>query len=179
VPWTWTDSQYKRPKLRKMDMRFGTWNVRSLYRTGSLVTVAKAISKHELDLVGVQEVRWDRGCTEQAGEYTTFFYEKGNENHGLGTGFFCTLRLKLVLQMWKNYKSPGSGQFRQNWIKQEVRSINTSILFGIRKNCLIGGRNPLLCHFTRREIKLTVVIIVGYHCYQLHAKYYPICFSQG
>jgi hypothetical protein len=25
----------------------------------------------------------------------------------------------------------------------------------------------------------TVVIIVGYHCYQLHAKFYPIFFSQG
>jgi hypothetical protein len=29
----------KRTKLRNMDMRFGTWNVRSLYRAGSLMTV--------------------------------------------------------------------------------------------------------------------------------------------
>jgi hypothetical protein len=28
-PRTWTDSLDKRPKLRNMDMRFGTWNVRS------------------------------------------------------------------------------------------------------------------------------------------------------
>jgi hypothetical protein len=27
-----------------MDMRFGTWNVRSLYRAGSLITVAEDIS---------------------------------------------------------------------------------------------------------------------------------------
>jgi hypothetical protein len=41
-------------------MRFGTWNVRSLYRAGSLMTVARKISKYcMLDLVGVQEVRWD------------------------------------------------------------------------------------------------------------------------
>jgi len=37
-------------------MRFGTWNVRSLYRSGSLTTAAR-----ELDLVGVQEVRWEKG----------------------------------------------------------------------------------------------------------------------
>jgi hypothetical protein len=33
-----------------------------------------------LDLVGVQEVRWELGGAESAGKYT-FFYGKGNENH--------------------------------------------------------------------------------------------------
>jgi exonuclease III len=67
-----------------MDMRFGTWNVRSMYRAGSLKAVAEEISKCKLDLVGVQEVRWDGGSTEPAGEYT-LFYGKGNENHELST----------------------------------------------------------------------------------------------
>jgi hypothetical protein len=35
------DSFDKRPKPRKMDMRFGIWNVRSLYRAGSLMTFGK------------------------------------------------------------------------------------------------------------------------------------------
>jgi hypothetical protein len=39
-----------------MDMKFGTWNVRSLYRAGSLRTVAEEISESKLDLVGVEEV---------------------------------------------------------------------------------------------------------------------------
>jgi hypothetical protein len=29
-----------------MDMRFGTWNVRSMYRAGSLSAVAEEISKY-------------------------------------------------------------------------------------------------------------------------------------
>jgi hypothetical protein len=33
--------------------------------------------------------------------------------------------------------------------------------------------------FTRRAIKLTVSIITGYHCYQLHTKFYPVSSSQG
>jgi exonuclease III len=54
-------------------MRFGTWNIRGLYRASSLRTVAKEISKYKLDLLGVQEVRWGGGGTEPAGEYT-FLY---------------------------------------------------------------------------------------------------------
>jgi hypothetical protein len=58
--------------------------------------VAEEISKHELDLVGVQEVRWDRGGTEPAGQYT-FFYGKRNQNNGLGTGSFVHARIISVV----------------------------------------------------------------------------------
>jgi hypothetical protein len=75
-----------------MGMRFGMWNVRSLYETGLLMTVAKEISKYKLDLVGVQEVRRDRGGIEPAGKYT-LFYGKENENHELATGFFVHKRI--------------------------------------------------------------------------------------
>jgi hypothetical protein len=63
----WTDSFDKRIKLQKMDMKFCTRNVRSLYRA-----VVKEISKYELDLVEVQNVRWDRGGIKPAGEYIFF-----------------------------------------------------------------------------------------------------------
>jgi hypothetical protein len=48
-----------------MDMTFGMWNVRSLYRTGSLMRVARKTSKYKLGLVGVQDVSWDRGVLNQ------------------------------------------------------------------------------------------------------------------
>jgi hypothetical protein len=47
-----------------------------MYTVGSLRAVAEEISKYKLDLVGVQEVRWDGGGTEPAGKYT-FSMEKG------------------------------------------------------------------------------------------------------
>jgi hypothetical protein len=48
------------------------------------VTVSKDLSKYKLNLVGVQEVRWDGGGMQPAEEYT-FLYGKGDQNHELGT----------------------------------------------------------------------------------------------
>jgi exonuclease III len=70
-------------------MRFSTWNVRSLYRSDSITAVARELARCKLDLVGVQEVRWDKGGMVRAGDYN-FFYGKRKKKHQFGTRFFCT-----------------------------------------------------------------------------------------
>ena len=57
---------------RKRDILLGTWNVRSLYRAGSLMAAARELARYKLDLVGVQEVRWDKEGTVKAGDYSFF-----------------------------------------------------------------------------------------------------------
>jgi hypothetical protein len=42
-------------------MRFGTWNVKSLYWSGSLKTVKRELENPSQDLVGIQVVRFDEG----------------------------------------------------------------------------------------------------------------------
>jgi hypothetical protein len=61
------------------------------------VLISKELSKYKIDLVGVQEVRWEGSGTASAGEYT-FIYRKGNENNELGTGFFVFKRIILALK---------------------------------------------------------------------------------
>ena len=47
-------------RKRNRDILLGTWNVRSLYRAGALMAAAKELTRYSLDLVGVQEVRWEK-----------------------------------------------------------------------------------------------------------------------
>jgi exonuclease III len=64
-------------------MRFGTWNVKSLYRVGAIRSVVGELEKYKLDLVGVQEVRWEGDGYQAVDNYT--FY--------LRTGFFIHNRI--------------------------------------------------------------------------------------
>jgi hypothetical protein len=57
-----------------------------------IMTDGNEISNYMIDLVGAQEVRWDRDGTEPAGKYK-FFYAKRNKNHELGTVLFVHKRL--------------------------------------------------------------------------------------
>jgi len=78
-------------------MRFCIWNVRTLYRSDSLTTVARELTRYKLDFVDIQEIGWDKGGTVRAGDYI-FFYGKGKENHQLGTSFFAHHRILSAVQ---------------------------------------------------------------------------------
>jgi len=80
-----------------MDIRFGTWNVRNLYRAGSLTAAARELARYKLDLVGAQGVRWDKESRVRAGDYN-FLYGKANEYHQLGTGYFVHHRIVLAVK---------------------------------------------------------------------------------
>ena len=71
-------------------MKFGTWNVRGLYRSGSLTAAAaRELARYKLDLVGVQEVTWGkRGHGKCRGLY--FFLWKRKRISSIGNRIFCT-----------------------------------------------------------------------------------------
>jgi hypothetical protein len=76
-----------RPKQSKTDMMFGTWNVTSHYRSGTLTAAARELARYKLDYMRVQRVRWDKASTLRAGEYS-FFYKTTNSS--VGNKIHCT-----------------------------------------------------------------------------------------
>jgi len=94
-PRTWTDPVVQR-KQWKRDIRFGTWNIRSLYGSGSLTAATRELVTYKLELVGVQEVRWDKGGPVRAKDCICLF-GKEKENHQLETGLFVHLRIILAV----------------------------------------------------------------------------------
>jgi hypothetical protein len=52
----------------------------------SLMTVLRKLLKYGLELVGVQEIKWEGGGNEPIREYT-FFWRNWNGNHKLVTSF--------------------------------------------------------------------------------------------
>jgi len=70
----------------------GNWY--TLHRSGSLTAAAKELATYKLDLVRVQEVRWD---TVRTGDYI-LFYGKGNENHQSATSFVVHHKIISVVK---------------------------------------------------------------------------------
>ena len=72
---TWTDTLVQHKK-RNSDMRFGTWNVRGLYRAGLFTAAVRELGGLKLYLVGVQRVDKKREGTVRAGEYNLIMERK-------------------------------------------------------------------------------------------------------
>jgi len=57
-------------------MKIGTWNVSSFYGAGSLKAAARELARYKFDVVGVQEVRWEKVGTVREGYYDFFLRER-------------------------------------------------------------------------------------------------------
>jgi hypothetical protein len=57
-------------------MRLGIWNMRSLYRPGSMKRVAAELAKQRLDSEGVRLVRWNNKGNEKSEKYAFFVWKR-------------------------------------------------------------------------------------------------------
>jgi hypothetical protein len=54
----------------------------------SLTTVARELPRYKLDLLGVQELRWDKGATVIVGDYILFVWKRKRKSSNWNMGFF-------------------------------------------------------------------------------------------
>jgi len=64
--------------------------VRSVYRASSLTAATREVARYRLDVVGVQEVRRDKGGTGRVGDFS--FTVERKRKSSIGNTIFCTPR---------------------------------------------------------------------------------------
>jgi hypothetical protein len=83
-----------RQKTRITDLTFGTWNVQTMLQPGKMMEITDEVFKLEIDLVALQEIRW-QGHGEINKE--NFTVDQRTEQGRTGQGLLHQEKLKKVL----------------------------------------------------------------------------------
>jgi hypothetical protein len=94
------------------------------------------------------------------------------------------LDVEIAIAKLKKYKSPGSDQISAELILaggKMLLSVIHKLINSIwnKEELPDQWKKSIIVPILKRVTKLTVIIIVGYHCYQHHTKCYQMSSSQG
>lgn len=86
----------KKTRKRLTDLRFGFWNVRTLYQSKKLQVLIEQMDSYRVDLLAIQEMRWTgSGMMDTRGH--TVCYSCHDTKHSLGTGFILNKEVKHII----------------------------------------------------------------------------------
>lgn len=88
-----------RLKTRGGTLRIGTWNVRTLHRTGRYENLKREFEAMKLDILGIAEMRWTDDGIVRDEEHVTIY--SGGEQHTHGVGIMMKKEIaKCMLGYW-------------------------------------------------------------------------------
>jgi hypothetical protein len=93
------------------------------------------------------------------------------------------LETEITIAKLKKYKLIGSDQIAPEVIQRDDESLLSEIHKLIKsvwnkEELPDQWMESIIVPIHEKVIKLTVTIIMGYHCYQLHAYFFPVSFSE-
>ena len=80
-----------RLKTRGILLRIGTWNVRTMFQAGKLDNAILEMSRMNLDILGISELRWKEAGTVDRDEFVIVF--SGGERHSNGVGIIMKRKI--------------------------------------------------------------------------------------
>jgi exonuclease III len=76
------------------DLIFGTWNVQTMLQLGKMTEIADEVLKLGIELVAIQEIRWQGHGEINKKNFTVIYSGPENQTGQYGTGFIISRKIK-------------------------------------------------------------------------------------
>jgi hypothetical protein len=83
-----------RQRIRNTDLTFGTWNVQTMLQPGKMMEIADEVLKLGIDLVALQEIRWQSQGEIKKKNFTVIYSGPENLTVQYGTGFIISRKIR-------------------------------------------------------------------------------------
>jgi exonuclease III len=84
----------RRSDYREKGLLFGTWNVRTLFKTGALISLLSQLKKYKLGITALQETRWRDKDIMDMKSHALFYSGKEEGTRELGVVFIVETNTK-------------------------------------------------------------------------------------
>ena len=85
----------------KYTMKIGTWNIRTLYRSGNIAQVAREMKRRGIDVMGISETHWmGQGTMQLADGETIIYSRRDDDNHREGVCMLMSKHATASLMEW-------------------------------------------------------------------------------
>jgi exonuclease III len=105
-----------------MEIQFVTWNVRTLFKAGSLKALTQQLQKYEIQITAVQETKWMGNEIWDTKTHTIFQSVKSNRKRECGVAFIVNKEMK------KNIPGFTSVSERICRLRVKTRFLNLSVI---------------------------------------------------